>query len=46
MKIRIVKDWKHYKRGRILTPGDGVANVLIARGIAEKVSPRRKTKKK
>lgn len=45
MKIRLKRDWKHHKRGKILCPGDGVANILIARGIAKRVNPPRKKSK-
>lgn len=34
MTIQIVKRWKGYKLGAIITPGDGVANLLIKRGFA------------
>ena len=38
MLLRMLRDWRTYKAGRIITPHDGVANVLIRRKIAEQVT--------
>lgn len=37
MKVRIVRQWKHYKPGRMLDVQPGVAEILIKRKIAELV---------
>ena len=37
MKLRLKKHWLGNKPGRIVDVGDGVANVLIRRGIAEPI---------
>jgi hypothetical protein len=37
MSILFLRDWRGYKAGRVITPGDGMANVLIRRGIAKPV---------
>ncbi len=34
MRLKIVKRWKGYKLGTVITPADGVANLLIKRGFA------------
>lgn len=34
MRIRLVRPWQGRKVGRILEPGDGVANLLIAKRVA------------
>ncbi len=39
MSITLMKDWKGYRCGRVLHPGDGVADVLIRRGIASLTPP-------
>lgn len=53
MRVRLKRDWKGYKAQRVLNPNDGVANVLISRGIAvlldgpkPKVKPKSKSKAK
>ncbi len=38
MLLRMLRDWRTYKAGRLITPHDGVANVLIRRKIAEQVT--------
>lgn len=37
MKIKFLKAWKRHKIGDTIVEADGVANVLIGRGIAENV---------
>lgn len=36
MRVRLIKHWKGYKPGRVFCEmGDGAANLLIKRGMAE-----------
>jgi len=48
----LLKDWNGRKQGRILTPGDGVSNLLVRRGMATlapleaEKKPAKKTTKK
>ena len=35
MKIELLQRWNGFKSGRVLTPPDGVANLLIKRRIAK-----------
>jgi hypothetical protein len=37
MQLRLIRDWKGYKAGKVFEPGDGVAEILIRRKIAEPV---------
>lgn len=37
MRVRLLKSWRHYRRGFELTPTDGAARTLIRLGIAEPV---------
>lgn len=39
MKIRLTRDWNGYKQGRELSPPDGVANLLVRRGLAVVMEP-------
>lgn len=39
MDIKLLRDWRGYKAGRVLTLGDGAANVLIRRGFAVAETP-------
>jgi len=48
MQVRLLKHWNGYRPGTILAKaGDGMANVLVKRGLAEPVeaerAPRRRT---
>lgn len=33
MQVRFLRDWKRYRAGRVIDPPDGMANLLLARGI-------------
>jgi hypothetical protein len=37
MKVELLKGWMGYKAGRVMHMADGVANVLIRRGMARLV---------
>lgn len=37
MQVKLNRDWRTYRAGRILATPDGVGNVLIKRGIAAPV---------
>ena len=51
-RVMLLKDWNGRKQGRILTPGDGVSNLLVRRGMATlapleaEKKPAKKTTKK
>ena len=37
--IKFKNDWRYSRQGDVIEEGDGVAQLLIARGIAEEVQP-------
>lgn len=37
MRVRFVKSWQTWKPGDVISPPDGVANVLLQRNLVEKV---------
>lgn len=37
MRIRVVRAFRGYKRGQVFEWPDGMANILVARGMIEKV---------
>lgn len=46
MIVRLLKPWKFWKVGRVLSDcPDGAANMLIKRGVAEQVAKQEKPKK-
>ncbi len=45
-QIMLTRDWKGYRKNRVLTPSDGVSDVLIRRGIATLVPPEEPKSKK
>lgn len=41
MQVEFTKSWRNYHRGQVLDLADGVANVLLNRGICKRVDQSR-----
>ena len=46
MQVRLLTEWRGGKPGAIIERGDGVADILFRRGVAEKVTPALAVKQK